>query len=189
MDVSLRALTICQPHAFFIVAKPEELPQVDRLTPKRIENRPGPFGYRGPLLIHAGKSRKWLDNTGWDATFDASSLLTFGAFVGICELIDCLAVERCANGYRFHGEHEGCRDVGLRKKYPWLLTHYHTFGPHCLVLDKVRRFAKPIPWTGKQSLWKPFSGGRSLHNCEEGRLLRQAISTAEAIDWSPTAAA
>jgi hypothetical protein len=46
MDVSIRALTICQPHAFFIVARPDELPVMPigetderRLTPKRVENR------------------------------------------------------------------------------------------------------------------------------------------------------
>lgn len=33
-----------------------------RCGEKRVENREWPTSYRGPLLIHAGKSREWLDD-------------------------------------------------------------------------------------------------------------------------------
>ena len=45
----MKALTICQPYAEMI-ANHE----------KPIENRTWPTSYRGPLAIHAGKSRAWL---------------------------------------------------------------------------------------------------------------------------------
>jgi hypothetical protein len=45
----MKCLTICQPHAWGIVH-----------GTKRIENRRWYTGYRGPLLIHAGKSKDWL---------------------------------------------------------------------------------------------------------------------------------
>lgn len=46
----MKALTICQPYAELIAR-----------GDKPIENRTWPTHYRGPLLIHAGKSRAWLD--------------------------------------------------------------------------------------------------------------------------------
>jgi hypothetical protein len=45
----VKALTICQPYAELIAR-----------GQKRVENREWPTRYRGPLLIHAGKSREWL---------------------------------------------------------------------------------------------------------------------------------
>src|SRR3546814_4442712 len=45
----MKALTICQPYAELIL-----------LGLKRVENRSKPTRHRGPLLIHAGKSRDWL---------------------------------------------------------------------------------------------------------------------------------
>jgi hypothetical protein len=49
----MNALSVCQPFASLIIS-----------GEKRVENRRWSTSYRGPLLIHAGKSRKWLG--GWD---------------------------------------------------------------------------------------------------------------------------
>ena len=47
----MKAITICQPYAELIL-----------LGQKRVENRVWKPDYFGPLLIHAGKSRTWLDS-------------------------------------------------------------------------------------------------------------------------------
>jgi hypothetical protein len=166
MDVSIRALTVCQPHAFFIVADEDEAAAVrDGLTPKRVENRNWATNYRGQLLIHAGRSRAWLR----DWRQDNLPPLVYGAFIGIAELVDCIPWDK----------HYAAPD--------WMADHPHAdvIDVYWWVLSSVRRFAAPVPWTGKQGLWRPFSGSRNLHNCAEGRLLRQAISTARLIEWSP----
>ena len=46
----MKALTVLQPWAWALIH-----------GPKRIENRSWATYYRGPLVIHAGKSKKWLD--------------------------------------------------------------------------------------------------------------------------------
>lgn len=53
--ISLRALTVCQPFAHLIALPDSD----DRM--KRVENRTWHTPHRGELLIHAGRSRKWLD--------------------------------------------------------------------------------------------------------------------------------
>jgi hypothetical protein len=52
-EIKGKALTICQPYAE-LIARGEKV----------IENRTWPTSYRGPLLIHAGKSREWLYGDG-----------------------------------------------------------------------------------------------------------------------------
>lgn len=70
----MKALTICQPYAHLIV-----------IGEKIVEFRTWPTAYRGPLAIHAGKSRSWLEE-GDEKQYPAMS---FGAIVGIAELIEC----------------------------------------------------------------------------------------------------
>lgn len=125
----MKALTICQPYAHLIVR-----------GEKRVENREWPTSYRGPLLIHAGKSREWLED--WDEiTFhNAGDPLVFGALVGIATLVDVLHIDRIRRG-----EHDS--------RHPWLRQHQHTFGTWCWVLSDVRRFHQPLPWKGAQGLW------------------------------------
>ena len=119
----MKALTICQPYAHLIV-----------VGDKRVENREWQTRYRGPLLIHAGKSRDWL------TTDAAVPNLVFGAAVGIVDLVDCLHIDTI---------HDGLHD----DRYPWLRGHRHTNGTWCLILDNVRRFETPLPWKGAQGFW------------------------------------
>lgn len=140
----MKALTICQPYAELIAR-----------GAKRVENRRWPTDYRGPLAIHAGKSKEWLEvGDGLvDETYGiALAEMSFGAVVAIAELVACIHVDAIRSPLFVHP------DVA------WLKTHEHTEGPWCWVLDDVRR-VDPIPASGQQRLWDfeppaDFSGGR-----------------------------
>jgi len=80
----MKALSIRQPWAWLILH-----------AGKDIENRTWRTAYRGPLLIHAGKT---FDAKGYDyvaCSFDQIDLplphnLRFGGFVGVATLADCV---------------------------------------------------------------------------------------------------
>lgn len=113
----MRALTICQPYAELIAR-----------GDKPIENRTWATAYRGPLAIHAGKSREWLDD-------DDERLypgMVFGAVIAIAELADCVRVESLPR----HLQH-----------------HEHANGPWCFILSNVRRI-EPVPFRGAQGFWE-----------------------------------
>jgi len=131
----LKALTVCQPYAHLIVhADP-------RTTAPRklVENRSWETKYRGPLVIHAGKSRQWLSSY---EPMDEGELdgMVFGAVVGLGQLADCIAIEDIHN----YEEHTGRTD---------LLMHEHTEGPWCWILTQMLRLVCPIPLNGAQGLW------------------------------------
>ena len=130
----MKCLTICQPYASLIVT-PQALLPVGQVQ-KRIENRRWSTLYRGPLLIHAGKSREWFD--GYDEIFPD---VPFGAIVGCVELVGC--VPRVDLGF-----------PSMVEKYPWALDHVHMSGPYCWILEDPVMFEMPIPFTGKQGLFE-----------------------------------
>jgi hypothetical protein len=126
----MKALTVCQPYAE-LIARGEKV----------IENRTWPTSYRGPLLIHAGQSRAWLDlndhpkaNYGIDIT-----TIPFGAAVALVDLVDCRRVADLP---------------------PSLIDHEHAHGPWCWVLANVRRLPEPVPMRGAQGLWVPDLANR-----------------------------
>lgn len=134
----MKALTVHQPWAKLIVS-----------GLKRIENRIWPTSHRGPLLIHAGKSRAslGLHETGADPS------LTFGAIVGVVDVVNCVPVSEVA-GEEF------------------------AEGPWCWVLANAIRLDEPIACDGLQGLWTPVAGVvESCRGCMErpGRA-RTAIS-------------
>jgi len=139
----VKALTICQPYAA-LICLPESHPEH-----KRVENRRWPTRYRGPLAIHAGKSRGWLDEDMGRPGYDYSGLriadMTFGAVVGVADMIDCIHIDvikrfaQCGLGMR----------TGLR----WLTTHCHAEGPYCFVLENVRPLPVPVPYKGAQGFF------------------------------------
>jgi activating signal cointegrator 1 len=136
----MKALTICQPYAY-LICLPDDDPRA-----KRVENRKWSMDfYRGPMLIHAGKSRAFLDlseDGKRDEIYDiAMSDMPFGALVGICNVVDCF---RKADTYQF---------VQAVNKRPWLGTHQHVEGPYCWVLTECRKFETPIPFRGAQGLF------------------------------------
>src|SRR5690348_75180 len=90
----MKALTICQPYAEMIA-----------LGEKPIENRTWPTAYRGPLLIHAGKSLAWMD----DDSEERYPGMVFGAVVAVARLVACLKRDDVApwpNRWRHLRDHE-----------------------------------------------------------------------------------
>lgn len=124
-----KALTICQPYAHLIVR-----------GEKLVENRNWPTNYRGRLAIHAGKSRDWMDDMDEEEFIASGDPMVFGAIVGSATLIDCLHIDAIERG-------------DYDSRLPWLRAHEHTGGPWCWVLDRVIRYAHPLPWKGAQGLW------------------------------------
>jgi len=136
----MKCLTICQPYAHLIVTPQDELPMTQ--VQKRVENRTWSTPYRGPMLIHAGKSEKYW-NDYYSYLFPK---VAWGAIVGRCQLIDCVEV-------LLDIEKRPVMSDFVRHKYPWLAQHEHTEGPWCWILEKVERFETPIPFAGKQGLF------------------------------------
>jgi ASCH domain len=100
---------------------------------KGVENRSWRTKYRGPLLIHASKSRRSYDREAalyWPSRYGvdlpAWDELPAGAIVGIVDLVDCLP------------------PAGLG---PW------AEGPVCWVFARPRTFAVPVPFRGAQLLF------------------------------------
>lgn len=120
----MKGLTVCQPYAYLLA-----LADGDPLA-KRIENRTWWTGYRGPLLIHAGKSRDWL--TADDLERIPEKKLAFGAVVALASLVDCVRVANLPDH---------------------LKDNEHANGPFCWLVDDVQPLPRPIPWRGAQGLW------------------------------------
>jgi len=126
----MKALTICQPYAALIVR-----------GEKLVENREWPTNYRGPLLIHAGKSRAWLDEDDEDDFAALNDPLVFGAILGVARLADVLHIDRIRAG-----EYDA--------RWPWLNEHEHARGRWCWILQDVHRYAQPLSFRGAQGLWE-----------------------------------
>jgi hypothetical protein len=128
-----KALTVCQPYAWLI-----SLPESDPRH-KRIENRNWFTSYRGRLLIHAGKSKKWLDTWG-DLTPGEASSLIYGAIVAVCDLIDCIEAEYLKSAMHLP-----------KTLLPFRLSR-HLEGPWCWLLANVKPI-RPIYCSGAMGLW------------------------------------
>lgn len=117
----MKALSLCEPWAWAILS-----------GIKSVENRSWGTRYRGPLLIHASKSRRWLQ-AGVRQLPELGSrelaLLAYGMLVGVVELVDCRPVEDCTPG-RF------------------------VEGPWCWIVEKPVRLPKPIPYKGQLGLFE-----------------------------------
>lgn len=125
----MKALTICQPY-----------PRLILIGEKHVENRTWSTPYRGPLLIHAGKSRQWLEDGDEEEAVAAGDPLVYGALVGVARLAACVRLEVIESGQ-------------LDREFPQLANRAHCGGPWCWVLDGVRRLRAPIPWRGDRGLF------------------------------------
>ncbi len=126
----MKALTVCQPYALLIAARE-----------KTVENRTWRTAYRGPLLIHAGKSRAWLATHDYGAAERRYWPMVFGQFVALAELIDCVPVDSDAlRTYRGCIEPAQARHVS--GPWCWILGVTHTAWPNDLVV------------TGQRGLWE-----------------------------------
>ncbi len=126
----MKAITVCQPYASLIVGW-EGMPPDIR---KRIENRTWHTGYSGPLLIHAGKSTKWLNS--WHR--EVPDKMPFGAIVGQANLTTCLS----RGGM-----------LSIPKHLAWVWGHRHAEGPYMWVLENVKRLVTPILYRGAQGMF------------------------------------
>lgn len=136
----MKCLTICQPYAHLICTPASQLAAGD--VPKRIENRTWRSNYRGPLLIHAGKSRAWL-RPGDEARYPR---LVYSAVLGVADLVAVVprALIRPGGRVRYDGL---VIDLSIYADSP------HAEGPVCWVLENVRRFTSPLPLSGATGLF------------------------------------
>lgn len=126
----MKALTICQPYAELICR-----------GEKFVENRTWETLYRGPLAIHAGKSREWLildDERTKDELYNIPlAEMSFGCVVAIADMFACVSIADVRAGRV--GEEYRC--------------HEHAGGPWCWCLRNVRRLAVPCAVRGAMGLW------------------------------------
>lgn len=117
----MNVLTLLQPWAWLIVH-----------GPKRWENRTWTTPYRGPLVIHAGRSRQRLaeayNNADLAGLLPDPSGLVSAALIGI---VDLTRIE----------------PIGHIAGEPF------AEGPWCWRLDNPRPLPRPIPMEGGRSLW------------------------------------
>lgn len=143
----MKALTICQPYAHLIAS-----------GRKTCENRTWPTNYRGPLYIHAGKSRQWLhpDENGEDYGIRARDM-AFGAVIAVCDLVACINI-----------------DSKLIREWATKMTdeqRVHVEGPYCWILANVASIG-PWPWRGAQGLFE-------IDSYELGRVANRILGIAE----------
>ncbi len=134
---SMKALTVCQPYAELIAR-----------GDKPIENRTWPTSYRGPLAIHAGKSKAWLGDDDEEAALYGVDVraLPFGAVVALADLVACLPLRYpLDDAYLAEG-------ANWPDRWKALAEHVHANGPWCWILENVRRVG-PWPARGAQGLW------------------------------------
>jgi hypothetical protein len=124
----MKCLTVAEPWATAII----------RLG-KSIENRAWPTRHRGPLLIHAGKSRRFYDAEDpeeWPELYGvkmpAWESLIPGAIIGAADLVACPPLTQAPRALRLSPWAEGL--------YLW-------------ILERPRALKQPIPWRGCQGLW------------------------------------
>lgn len=144
----MKALTIKQPWATLIA-----------LGEKKVETRSWKSKYRGPLLIHAGKSinkksclrepiKSVLEKYGY-----TEKNLPTGVIIAKCELINCIKMKdwfadtslkvvkvTLENGKVIAGNELEFGDF-TQGRYAW-------------ILDNVELLEDPIPAKGKLSLWE-----------------------------------
>jgi hypothetical protein len=115
----MKALSVCQPWAWAFLH-----------GGKTIENRGRPTRYRGPLVIHASRSRRYCggDYSQLLRGLPAWERLDFGALVGVVEPADCVPLAEVAG------------DV-------------FAVGPWCWVLRNPRAI-RPVPWKGRVSCFE-----------------------------------
>lgn len=120
---TIPALTVCEPWATAIVR-----------GWKPYENRSWRTDYRGPLVIHAGKSREWLGRgLPWLARhfrLIQPEELTFGAVLGVVDLVGMLT------------------PAEVRPPSPY------AEGPVCWHVANPRALERPHPLRGGQGLWR-----------------------------------
>jgi ASCH domain len=114
----MKALSVCQPWAWAIVA-----------GIKTVENRSRPTRHRGPLVIHASNSRRYLGEDYADLlpNMPPWEELDYGALVGVVEVVDSVS-------------------LAAVERDPFAV------GPWCWLLARARRI-RSVPYKGQVSLF------------------------------------
>lgn len=138
-----KAITLWQPWATLVA-----------IGAKEYETRSWSTNYRGPLAIHAAKTKDHLD-LGFENPFMREALRKYGirsteqfplgAILAVVELVDCLPVEKL-------------RVTALPNERLRIEDHERAFGDFSAgrfawKLQMGYRFFKPIPARGRQGLW------------------------------------
>lgn len=127
----MKCLTICQPYAHLVIHGPEAGSELAHWGRKMYENRTWASDYRGPLAIHAGLSRTWLDLDMLPKWGLNAGRLVFGAILGIVQMNGSMG-RRSATG-------------------PWVsggdgYVHVYT--------RVIRVLEKPVPYKGQQGFFE-----------------------------------
>ena len=136
----MKAVTLYQPYASLVA-----------IGAKKFETRSWKTSYRGPLAMHAGISKKYLD-LGWQEPFFSalsplhkfgedggmSLMWWLGYVVATCDLVDC--IEITPDFIESLTREEICFGDYTLGRYAW-------------DLENVKQLEKPIPTKGKQGLW------------------------------------
>jgi hypothetical protein len=125
----MKALTVSQPFASLIAS-----------GEKWVENRTWATGYRGPILIHAGKRSTYIGP-------EQLQEYPTGCILAVADLGACLLVASMRAMSR------SVLVPRLGKTIGKILDHAHTQGPWCWVLGNVVAFAEPIPFRGELGLF------------------------------------
>ena len=137
----MKCVSINQPNAFLVCGNPLEIVAAGE-TPRLFENRPVWTPYRGRVLIHAGKSRRYI---GPECRRMIPKLI-FGSIIGSAELVDVVGPQKYLGRKPIFGR------VTL-KYYPWLENADDAVGPFVWIFENV--FAhRPIPFTGRKGLFE-----------------------------------
>ncbi len=124
----MKALTISQPFASMIAD-----------GEKWIENRTWPTVYRGPLAIHAGKGKQYLDR-------HQLAQYPNGCVIAIARLVACVHI---SDGVVMKADQ---LIPGTQITWHLFRINEHAEGPWCWVLEDVRRVG-PFSCSGAQGLW------------------------------------
>ena len=118
---------------------------------KRIETRSWATNYRGPLLIHASKSRAELE---FDSSCDLLrhaqlqiSDLPFGAIIAKCRLINCVPTQG------FDAGRIDISNADFEQSPEYEMGNFEP-GRWAWILSDVERFTEPIPARGSLGLWE-----------------------------------
>ena len=119
---------------------------------KNIENRNWYCAFKGPLLIHAGKTWSKDEENNFNSLMNLaremrdqrrihaleSSRVMLGGLVGVCQMIGCVQANRWFDegGTEFDGKNN------------WFV------GPYGYFLEDARQFKTMIPYKGQQGLFR-----------------------------------
>ena len=125
---------------------------------KRIETRSWPTNYRGPIAIHAAKTKRGINDGAIFPLVQNLKVyginihkLPFGCFVATADLVDCILIPEISMGL-IHLNGSFARRIVCIRDTEYLFGDY-TPGRYAWIFDNIKVLGKPIPAVGRQGLW------------------------------------